>query len=89
MRNQWDQLRSGFQAKLPYLSLSVDSNNSSCCLVLCSNKNGLSTDPVHVDTGASFQVIQVDVAILCYEEHHIVLVTDLQNRNRLLKFGTG
>lgn len=55
--------------------------------MLCSNKYGLSTDSVHVDTGASFQVIQVDIAIFCYEKHHIVLVTDLQNRNRLIKFG--
>lgn len=57
--------------------------------MLRSNKYGLSTDSVHVDTGASFQVIQVDIAIFCYEKHHIMLVADLQNMNRLIKFGTG
>lgn len=57
--------------------------------MLRSNKYGLSTDSVHVDTGASFQVIQVDIAIFCYEKHHIMLVADLQNTNRLIKFGTG
>lgn len=57
--------------------------------MLGSNKYGLSTDSVHVDTGASFQVIQVNIAILCYQKHHIMLVTDLQDRNRLIRYGIG
>lgn len=71
---------------IPYLSLPVYSYNSSCCFMLCSNKYSLSTDSVHVDTGASFQVIQVDIAIFCYQKHHIMLVADLQDRNRLNQF---
>lgn len=42
-----------------------------------SDKNGLSTDPVHVDTSTSLQVIQVDVAVLGDEKDHILLWTDL------------
>lgn len=38
-----------------------------------SNKDGLSTDAVHVDAGARLQVIQVNVAIFGNEENHILL----------------
>ncbi len=44
----------------------------------CSDKNGLSTDPVHVDTSSSLQVIQVDVAVFGDEKDHILLGTDLE-----------
>lgn len=38
-----------------------------------SDKDGLSTDAVHVDAGACLQVIQVDVAIFGDKENHILL----------------
>lgn len=37
------------------------------------DKNGLSTDPVHVDAGARLKVIQVDVAIFGDEKDNIML----------------
>lgn len=37
------------------------------------DKNGLSTDPVHVDAGPRLKVIQVDVAIFGDEKHNIML----------------
>lgn len=37
------------------------------------DKNGLSTDPVHVDAGARLKVIQVDVAIFGDEKDDIML----------------
>lgn len=43
----------------------------------CGDKDGLATDPVHVDAGSSLQVVQVDVAVLGDEEDHILLGTDL------------
>lgn len=43
----------------------------------CGDKNGLSADPVHVDTSSSLQVIQVDVAIFSDEKDNILLGTDL------------
>lgn len=60
-----------------YLSFPVDSNDSSSRLMGGSDKNGLSADSVHVDTGSSFQVIQVDVAIFGDEKDYILLGTDL------------
>lgn len=42
-----------------------------------SDKNGLPTDPVHVDTSSSLQVIEVDVAIFGDEKDYILLGTDL------------
>lgn len=42
-----------------------------------SDKDGLATDPVHVDASASFKVIQVNVAIFGDEEDHILLGADL------------
>ena len=44
------------------------------------HKDGLSTDPVHVDASASLQVIEMDVAKLGDQVDHIVLSTDLRER---------
>ena len=62
-----------------YLSLSVDTDDATRRLVDGSDKDGLSTDPVHVDTGACLQVIQMDVAKLGDEVDHIVLGAHLTN----------
>lgn len=37
------------------------------------DKDGLSTDAVHVDAGACLQVIKVDVTIFGNKENHILL----------------
>lgn len=37
------------------------------------DKDGLSADAVHIDAGAGFQVIQVNVAIFGDEENNILL----------------
>lgn len=49
------------------------------------HKDGFPTNPVHVDAGASFKVIQVDVAILCDEKDHILLRADLQEKKQQSK----
>lgn len=36
------------------------------------DKNGLSTDPVHVDAGTRLKVVQVDVAIFGDEKDYIM-----------------
>lgn len=59
------------------MTLAVDSDNSSSCLVLCCNKDGITTDSVHVDAGAGLQVIQVDEAELCDEVNDAVFLADL------------
>lgn len=48
-----------------------------------SDKNGLPTDSVHVDTSSSLQVVQVDVAIFSDEKDYILLGTylDAQEEN--------
>lgn len=43
----------------------------------CSDKNGLTADPVHVDTSPSLQVVQVDVAIFGDEKDDILFGTNL------------
>ena len=42
-----------------------------------SHKDGLSTDAVHVDTGASLNVVEVDVAKLGDQVDDVVLLTHL------------
>lgn len=66
--------------KSEYLSFPVDSNDPSCGLVGCSDKNGFPADPVHVNTGSSLQVVQVDVAIFGDEKDYILLGADLNVR---------
>lgn len=46
------------------------------------DKDGLSTDAVHVNAGACLQVIQVDVAIFGNKENHIMLGTYLSKDNK-------
>lgn len=48
------------------------------------DKDGLSTDAVHVDAGASLQVIEMDVAIFGNEENHIVLGAYLSKTNLVM-----
>ena len=43
----WLKVNSTFS----HLSLSVDSNNTGSCIMWCRDKDGISTDSVHVDTG--------------------------------------
>ena len=41
-------------------------------------KDGLCTDPVHVDAHSRLQVVQVDVTILCDQVYDTVLCTNLR-----------
>lgn len=75
----WNSKLSPMRIKWHYLSFSIDSDDSSCRFVGRGDKNGLSTDSVHVDTGACFKVIQMDVTVFCDQEDHIVLFADLPN----------
>lgn len=43
----------------------------------CCNKDGVTTDAVHVDTGGRLNVVQVNVAVLCDQVDHVVLRTHL------------
>lgn len=63
-----------------YLSFPVDPNDAGGGFVRGRNKDGLSADPVHVDAGASLQVVQVDVAIFGDEEHHVLLGAYLRGK---------
>lgn len=67
----------GQSVHIEYLSFPVDSNDTSSRFMGGSDKNGLSADPVHVDTSSSLQIIQVDVAIFGYQKDYILLGTDL------------
>lgn len=60
-----------------YLSFPVNSNDTSGGFMWGCDENGFPADPVHVDAGSGFQIIQVDVTILCDEENNILLWTDL------------
>lgn len=48
----------------------------------CSNKDCFSTDSVHVDTGTSLKIIEVDIAILSNQEYYIMFFTDLYEENQ-------
>ena len=65
------------------LTLAVDSNDTAGYLVLCSHKDGLATDAVHVDAGAGLEVVEVDEAELCDQEDDAVLLTDLHGNREV------
>ena len=48
------------------------------------DKDGLSTDAVHVDTSGSLDVVKMDVPELGDHVDHIVLGTDLKNKGTIM-----
>lgn len=48
----------------------------------CSNKDCFSTDSIHVDTGTSLKIIEVDITILSNQEYYIMLFTNLYKENQ-------
>ena len=61
-----------------HLSLAVYSYDATSGLMHSSHKDGLPTDTVHVDAGASFQVVQMDIAKLGDQVHNVVLGAHLR-----------
>ena len=61
----------------PYLSFPVHTNNAIRWIMGSRDEDGVPTDTVHVNTGTTFNIIQMDVAILCDQENNTMLLTDL------------
>lgn len=59
------------------LPLPVDANDAVSCLVRGGHKDGVTTDAVHEDAGARFNVVKVHVAILGDQVNHVVLLANL------------
>ena len=72
-----------------YLPLSVDTNDSRGSLVWCSDKYGVAANPVHVDACASLNVVQMNVAVLGDQVHHVVLGPHLCCKNDSRYFTEG
>lgn len=60
-----------------YLSLPVDTDDSACAFMGSCDKDGVTANAVHVDTGGRLKVIQVNVPILGDEKDHVVFFTHL------------
>ena len=61
----------------PYLPLAIDTHDAVRWLMDRGDKNGVPTDPVHVDASARLQIIEMDVAKLGDEVDDTILLTDL------------
>ena len=66
----------------PHLSFPVDSNDATSGLMRGGDKDGVTTDAVHVDAGASLNVVQMDVSVLGDQEHHTMLLAGLRTQIR-------
>lgn len=66
----------------PHLSFPVDSNDATSGLMRGGDKDGVTTDAVHVDAGASLNVVQMDVSVLGDQEHHTMLLACLRTQIR-------
>ena len=62
----------------------VDSDDTTGQFVLCSSKDGVSRDTVHVQTLASLQVVQVDEAVLGNEVDDPVPFRDLHRNGEVV-----
>ena len=60
-----------------YLALAVNTHNSRCGIIGDGNEDGLVTDAVHVDAGARFNVVGVQISIFGNQEHDGILLGGL------------
>lgn len=65
------------------MTLAIDTDDTSGCLMFCRDKNGLATDSVHVDACAGLQVIQVHETELCDEVDDAVFLADLHGHGEV------
>ena len=47
----------------------------------CRDKDGVTTDSIHVDTRAGFEIVQMDIAVLCDQIDHVIFWSDLITNN--------
>lgn len=65
---------------MAYLSLFIDPNDARGGLMRGGDKDGLSTDAVHVDAHSCFQIIHVDVAVFGDQVDNAMFDTNLNMR---------
>lgn len=64
------------------LSLAIDTNDAVAWFMLSGDKNGLSTDAVHVDANTSFDVIEMDIAVFGDQIRNSVLGAHLCKKKK-------
>ncbi len=66
------------------LTLAVDTNDTAGRLVLCSDKDGVARDAVHVDASAALEIVEVNEAVLCDEVDNTVTLADLHGNGEVV-----
>lgn len=67
----------------PHLANLVDGNDTRSRLLICSDKDRVATNTVHVEAHACFQIIDVDKAHLCHKIDDTVLFSHLQSHREI------
>lgn len=60
-----------------YLPFPVNTNYTTGRTVGCCYKNCIPTNAIHVNTCTTFNVIEVDITIFCYQEDDTIFLADL------------
>lgn len=70
----------------PHLSFAVDAHDSGSGFVGCSDEYCVSGNAVHVNAHAGLYVIQMNVSILGDQVDDVVLMANLQNVHKRLRY---
>jgi len=70
--------------ELTYLTLSIHTNDSTRGFMRSSNKNGVRTDSIHVNTLSTFQIVEVNVPILGNQVNNVILVASLKGNEQII-----
>ena len=54
------------------LTFTVDTNNTTCCFVICSDKDGFARDAVHVNANTGLKIVKMNETVFCDEEDNAV-----------------
>lgn len=72
----WDDIRL-IQANTQHLTLLVNPDNTTRRRIIGCRKDGIPTDPIHVQTFPALEIIKMDEAVLCNQVNDTVLLRDL------------
>lgn len=67
------------------LSFAIHTNETAGSIVVRGNENCVATDSVHVDARPSFQVVQMNEAILCHQKNDVIFLANLHCHGKVVQ----
>lgn len=68
----------------PYLTLAVDTDDTTGCFMLGSDEDGIAANSVHIETGTRLKVIQMNETELGNNKNNSVFMADLHSNGEIV-----